>query len=531
MGRKTDKKHYEQENVDFVVKLVDEGVSARKATREMCKHFGLECDEVVERAFRQRIANLNKSKAPNTLENSDEFKKAREKQFDTTKKRFIISWAQADTKIHEQFLENIEAYAEDIDAEILIIAGRYKSPTSLEASKAQEKKDKNKNFWDVNVTKYLTATRQNLHEYLSVLAELKIQPTASTPLSGLNGMSGLESCIIGSPSVHLKSLPVLPNYPKKLLLTTGAVTLPNYTDTKAGKKGEFHHQLGFVIVELDEDIFHMRQVQCDDNGTFYDLIYKVKNGVVSVYHKQCPAIVFGDLHLGEEDSEVVEAAFSLVDRIGAEKIILHDVFSGYSVSHHELNNPFILAQRELDNSWKLAEELDYMVQWFLDRPQYNFVSVASNHNTFIDRWLMSNDWRKSPNKNKYLELAYTVSQGKAPKGIIPYLLDNNTSNVISLSYDDSFRVKSWELGIHGCHGTNGSRGSISQYKNLNTKTIVAHSHTPARELGSVQVGTFTKLKLNYVSGLSSWLASMAIVYPNEKVSQIHILNGKFTTLF
>ena len=523
------KEYYQKANKDFVIDLVVNGSKVTPAAQKMCEHFGLKYSEVVGRNYRdflQRhgVTNNTEPKVDHILE------AAKVKQHDTTKKRFLISWAQQETPIHEEFLTNIEAYAKKIDAEILIIAGRYKNATSLEGNKQQQKQDKNKSNWHPRIAPYLIASRQNIHEYLTVLADVKVQPTASTPLSGFNGMTALESCIIGHPRVHMKSLPVLDNYPNKLILTTGAVTLENYSDSKAGKKGEFNHALGFIIVECDGDIFHVRQVQCSKDGSFYDLNKHVRKSKVKRNKKNCPAIIFGDLHLTEEDKQAVDASFEMAKWSGAEQVVVHDIFSGVSISHHESKDPVIQARRELDGTNNLAIELQYMYDWFNSRKQFNFVSVMSNHPLWLDRWISTNDWRKSPNRALYLQLASLAVSGEAKKGLVPYLLDQHTSNVKSLSYNDSLRVMDFELGLHYDIGANGSRGSITQFKNLNTKSIGGHGHTPQREDGAMMVGTLTKLRLGYNKGLSGWMHSNALIYPNGKASHINIIKGKYTTL-
>ena len=63
--------------------------------------------------------------------NSPQFENAKKKKISKNKKRFIITWAQNNTPVHEVFLRNIEAYSKEIDAEVIIIAGRYKNPTSV----------------------------------------------------------------------------------------------------------------------------------------------------------------------------------------------------------------------------------------------------------------------------------------------------------------------------------------------------------------------------------------------------------------
>ena len=525
------KQKYSESQKEFVKSLVKQGESVTRATMKMCLEFNLTYNESMGRAFRKAMQKKGVTNNVPSIEDTDVFKEAQKKEHDNSKKRFIISWAQSDTEVHKPFLKNMEAYAKHINAEILIIAGRYKNPNSLSASKALKDKEKNvKNSWDNSVIPYLDANRHNLHKHLQVLSDVKIQPTASTPLSGMNGITGLESCIIGHPRIQLQSLPVVEGYPHKLLLSTGACTLPNYTDTKVGKKGEFNHQFGFVVVELDGKDFHIRQVVADKKGDFYDLIFCAKNGEISECGEEVPALVFGDLHISEQDNVAVEASFKIAELLKPKHIFLHDIFNAHSISHHEQKDPFILLNREEDGSWSLQRELDEMVAWLNKYPQYNFISVMSNHNDMIDRWLRNEDWRKTKNKKLYLEFANVVAQGLAPKGIVAYYLKDKAKNLYSLDIDESFNVLGFELGMHSHIGVHGSRSSAIQLKNLPVKSVVGHSHVPHRYEGSLSVGTLTKLRVAYNKGASAWLNSNVVIYPNGKASHIHIINGKFTTL-
>jgi hypothetical protein len=526
------KRVYTEEQVVFVRELVEKGSEVTPATRLMCEKFSLIFDDTIGRSFRNKMQKSGVTNNVVTIEDTDVFKEAQNKQHDNTKKRFLISWAQSETDVHKGFLKNIEAYAEHIDAEILIIAGRYRSPTSLSASKSLEAKEKNvANTWDKSILPYLDANRHNIHKHLVVLSDVKIQPTASNPLSSLNGLTKAESCIVGSPRVHLKSLPVLDGYPNKLLLTTGAITVENYTDSKIGKLGEFHHQLAFIIVELDGDDFHIRQVVADDKGNFYDLIYRLKNGVCLNNEKGVEAIVLGDLHLPNEEKGAVKVSLEIIDRFKPQHVVLHDISDMCSISHHEKRNPFLLLQRENDGSNSLQKELDYMIDWFKSKTHINFIIPSANHSDFLEKWLQNEDWRKENNKSLYLEFANITAKGLAPKGIIAYLLEKEYSNIKCLSVDESYKVLDFELSVHGNIGASGSRGSAIQYKNLNVKLVTAHTHSSSRLDNHLCAGTLTKLRMGYNIGMSSWIASNVVIYPDGKASHIHIVNNKYTTLF
>jgi hypothetical protein len=160
---------------------------------------------------------------------SEQYESAKKRRADKNKKRFIITWAQNNTPVHAGLFKNIEAYAKHIGADIHVIAGRYKNPTTLSDDKPED-------YWVDDVVPYLDANRQDIHKYLSLMSDVKIQPTATNPMSGLQGMSGINSCIFGSPKVQMEMIPVLEGNKPKMMLTTGAVTQINYTDSKSGKK-------------------------------------------------------------------------------------------------------------------------------------------------------------------------------------------------------------------------------------------------------------------------------------------------------
>ena len=331
----------------------------------------------------------------------------------------------------------------------------------------------------------MDAARHNLHEHLQVLSDVKIPPTASTPLSGLNGLTGLESCIVGHPRQHLKPVAVLEGYPKKLLLSTGAVTLPNYTDSKSGKKGEFHHVLGFLIVELDGDQFHVRQVSADEDGNFYDLF---------------------------------------------KHTMIHDIIDCESISHWDMQDAFRMLQKEDEGTDNLRKELDDMVIWISERLKYNLVVVRSNHDDFLDRWLRTTDWRKGTNKRMYLYGANLLANDPVAKkkGVIPAVIYNSFGDKVqTLGTDDSYRVLGWELGMHGHIGASGSRGGHNQFKNLNTKNVTGHVHHPYREDGHCSVGTLTHLRVGYTKGPSNWMHSNGLIYPDGKFQHIHIVGGRY----
>lgn len=533
MAKNIKSKYYKQYNE--TLKLIKETptLSITQAVKIACDKTGVKFTEKIRKAINNKMVYHGKGKKlQNENDSANQFKEAQSKSLDKTKETFIITWAQSATPVHSNLWDNIKAYANKKDASIHVIAGRYKNPTSIftDDQKVGE-------WWDDKVLNHLDANRHNVHEYLQVLSDVKIQPTASMPLSGMHGITGVESCIVGHPRQHLKSLPVLEGYKPKLLLSTGACTVSNYTDSKAGKKGDFHHVLGFVIVELIDDFFIARHVSADNDGNFYDIESRAYNGTIYRNIERPEAIILGDVHVRHNDATVTNAVFDFIAYEQPKHVIVHDIFEAESILHWDEKSPFRLMEKAEKGLNNLREEIEETMEFIDDAismfgSDVKLVFSRSNHDDMLDRWLNNSDWRKidSINKKIYLELAQKLANNKEArrKGILPFLIDERFGGAVkTLSLDDSYSVKGWELSMHGHIGAHGSRGSAGQFKNLNTKNIVGHRHTPERVDGHLAVGTLTHLRVGFNRGPSAWLNGFAIIYPDGKAQLINIINGKF----
>jgi hypothetical protein len=96
-----------------------------------------------------------------------------------------------------------------------------------------------------------------------------------------------------------------------------------------------------------------------------------------------------------------------------------------------------------------------------------------------------------------------------------------------LERDESYVVAGIELGMHGDKGPNGSRGSARNLARIGVKSVIGHTHSPQIFEGCYQVGTSTKLKLEYTSGPSSWLNTHCVVYASGKRSLINVIKGEW----
>ena len=519
---KLDKETHLQEVRELYKKLQ----SSEEVAQALSKKYKIPYNSSLGRKIRSWMSKEGLTINSSKIEDSEVFKNAQEKQHYGDVKYYIVTSAQNASKINRSFWDNILAYAKEINAEIEVIPIRYKNPTS-------NFKDLPNDWWDEALTPYLIASRYKIHKYLTVAGDLKMQPTAAMPLSGIEGLTGESSCIIGHPRQHFMTVPTLEGSKAKFLASTGSVTLENYTDSKAGKKGEFHHVFGFIVVEkFNDDEFNIRQVSADKDGSFYDLDFHVQEGKVTVQKDAVDAVVLGDLHYGEAtDNVALDTSFKMLERFKPKHVVLHDLLDSSSISHHERKDPFKSLQRELDGSWCMDCEITKCVDFVGELLEYNPVIVRSNHDEFVDRWLVDVDWRKEKNKYSYLKYGILRADGKLPKGILGYnIQDRFNDKVVVLTDNDSFKVNDVELAVHGHLGAGGSRGSYTQFKRLNTKLVTGHTHSPLKVDNLTTTGTLTKLRLEYNRGLSAWYHANVLVHKNGKTQIILIHGDKYSTI-
>lgn len=476
------KKITDKQTIARVIVKHDPTATLEKARDRVRKMLG---------AHGQRVANKHQELYALYLQacqKCDHYDTATKKKLKKSKV-YIITAALNNTPVHKLFWEKLLMYAEFHKAEIHVVAMRYRNPTSVFS-------DAKEDFWCDEVLPYLDAGRHELFPGIHLLSDVKISPTAITPLTGMNGMSGEGSCIFGHPRVHLVTLPTPMDSPTKMMVTTGACTLPNYTDSKAGKKGSFHHTYGFIIAR--ESGFHY--VTAKENGDFIDYEWMVTSKGVE---KSPPveALVFGDIHhakLTDEGLKRIEKEIKLTrPKMG----VVHDVFDGESINPHEEKDPIEKVKRYVSGRSDLNSEINKTLDFltWMKRRIKNILVVPSNHDNFLDRYISTMDWRKDiPNAVIYSELLPIAIK---EEGVFRVLASR--IGVRATKINDSVKVHGIELNIHGDLGANGSKGSSVQYKNMSFKVIKAHDHTPTRLDGSVSVGV-QELFHGYNKGLSSW---------------------------
>lgn len=462
--------------------------------------------------------NWNKHKNEQTKFRSFE-ENPKSKQPDKTRK-YVITCAVSNAPVDIEFLDCLRNYCSYNDAELRVALIKHRNTADV--------------FWDERITEYVFSEKLRLNSNIVVYGDVNISPAASVPLSGFDSFGGDLSTIIPHPKIQLKSIPTPHNKLPKLLLTTGAITKPNYPSSKTGQKAAFHHSLSALIVEVKDDrIFHQRYLHYKD-GSFYDLDKQYFSD--RVLDSTVEALVLGDVHVGFTDDQVMEGTLtnqdSLVRVTKPGNIVYHDILDHYAANHHHRGDPFLAIQKHQQKTNNVRDELMSVVGFIEQVNEIhpcNHVLVGSNHNDALTRWVKESDWKTDPvNAETYLETALGMIResvsafGYWIKKILPESIKYRL-----LDRDESFCIKGVELGFHGDQGANGSRGSVAQYSRSGSKYVIGHSHAPQIFENVYQVGTSTRLKLEYNHGLSGWLNSHCLVYPNGKRTLIHMINGNY----
>src|SRR3989344_5701272 len=326
-------------------------------------------------------------------------------------KRYIITAAQNATPVHKGFWRALEYAAEYYGAEKVFIPGRYKNPTS-QWTQGNDKHE----WWCTEVLPYLFDGRMKLNERIMILGDVKIQWAARKPLASMDTLTKNMSGIVGHGNRALRSIATPQHKHPKLMLTTGACTVPNYTDTKQGAIGEFNHCFGALIVEIDDDVFYVRELNADQKGAFIDLDMEfTPEGVRRA--KPALSISMGDVHQRFVLPQVIKATFtakrSMMNLLRPRYLIWHDVLDFHTRNHHHKDDWVTGFGKWKAGNECVRTEIEDAIGFVNNNTPRNCKSVvvSSNHDRALSRWLKEADFKKDPvNLEFYLEIAAKVAK-------------------------------------------------------------------------------------------------------------------------
>ena len=473
-------------------------------------------------------------------------------------RRMILTSAQSNTSVHAPTWNNVLALAEHYDARIVVGTYTY-NQKGLGAynQKGGKGTDDHEVWFDKRVLPYVVDERMPIARGITWCGELQVLPTAVDPLSSMEGYTGRDSSIFPHAKFAIKSVPSGLNEATKFMYTSGTVTVRNYIQRKAGQKAEFHHGMGCLVVEVDDnDNWWVRQVRANYYGKMQDLDVVVDEGRVTTGNR-VEAIAWGDIHVASLDPDVAHASWydedSMIDVLRPRYQFFHDLFDGRSTQKHNrrLRMHHETFGDHVRGGLVVEEEIDQARDFLRDtrRKFCQGVVVNSNHDAMLKDWLRTRSHKDDPvnaeflleaelfmyrsirgnpdREPRLLEWAITRSElhdGVKPKqaGRLARFLDEDESFLICNNFSGG-----WEMGMHGHRGPNGARGSLLGFARMGRKSMVGHSHTAGNREGCMQVGLSGVKVMSYTRGPSSWSHTHGIVYPGGKGTLVTLYNGKW----
>lgn len=468
---------------------------------------------------------ISRKKYPDTRRELSEF--ASSKSTPITGKYFLLTCAVSSSPANVKFLRSMEYFASQTGAQIIVATVRYRNPTSNTETPVDT--------YAPEIVKYLRNDRIRMHKNLVFLTDVQIQPTNSRPLSGVETFTGQDSAVLPHPRIALTSVPTMVGSMAKLLLTTGAVTMPQYSQSFAGSKGEFNHSCGAALVHIrDDGKFDIRHIHAEKDGSFYDWDrhwFADRSEFANVESLTC-----GDLHGVNASPFMLRKTFfdtgSIVDVLKPKHIILHDTLDFESQSHHD--DYFTRFEKRVSgksNVWHEITETCHIVNKIARSCNAYVHLVASNHDEHLQKWLLNHEHADDLENaiifhETRLAVLLSIKAGRrvdAWKYWADKLIDSD--RVFVMRRDESLNILGVEHGFHGDKGANGSRGSTRSFSRIGVKVTKGHSHGPEIVDGCYSVGhSLDETKVGYIKGApSSWLNSHVVQYASGKRTLITIV--------
>lgn len=438
---------------------------------------------------------------------------------------YIITTAVSGCRVNTNFIKALKNYARRNKAKILILPILNKDNTTFDPQ--------------LNEFTFI----KDFFQLNDNCVVLNLKPSAKTldPTNGLGPISkNQKTLIIPGVELRLRFVPNgINNFPKAIM-TTGTVTLPDFLESKFDSKQSFivANSITFsaTLVEVeDEKHFHFRQLIANKKGFFSDLgKYYTDTDV-----KTTPcSLVLGDWHCGKTNESLREKTLELTKVLKPEFVVLHDMFDGYSISHHEVNKAVVRAKKAFRNDLSLQKELEnYALELHTLAEKHNLklVIVKSNHDEHLERYLDEVRFKDDPLNFEIASslISYVVNELNPLEQYTLKKFKNLEKKVKWLKRDESFQFRNSgvELGAHGDKGANGSYPSLAQLAQSYGDVVIGHRHTPEIKGKVWVVGTSTHLKLDYNLGPSSWVNTHCIVYEDGTRQLLNFINGKFSVKF
>jgi hypothetical protein len=471
-------------------------------------------------------------------------------------RRYLLTSAQNNVRVHEGFLANLLALARDVDAELMVSCVLYdKTGYRGLVRKGETTTKTHRIWWDERIKPFMVNERVRLHKRLAFCGELDVLASARRPLSGLDAYCGRSSVIVPHNKFEFRCVESRPHHLPKEMYTCGSVTHPRFVMRKTGQVAAFHHVVGALLVEVTEaGYWHVHHLNAEEDGSFYWLNSRYRDGKQDDQKYPIEALILGDAHREhaneESDKLTIDHADSVVNTLKPRNVCLHDLVSFDVRSHHTLRDPLAKYQQDMKDlriGQLLCKAGNFLVRLHAalrPLPHSSTIHVIpSNHDEMLIRWIKETDWRDDPKNAKFylraaLHMLDRCDQGRRSDcGLLEWGIKSIPSKSLErafgrneiqfLEIDESLELAGVECGMHGHVGPSGAFGTPRNFARLGFKTFTGHTHTPSIVDGCYTVGMMGEREHGYNRGPSKWMQCHGIVYPNGKRAFVFLKNGRW----
>ncbi|HMN67053.1 MAG TPA: hypothetical protein PKC28_00810 [Bdellovibrionales bacterium] len=296
-----------------------------------------------------------------------------------------------------------------------------------------------------------------------------------------------------------------------------------------------------------------------------------KEGVVRL--KALPALVLGDIHLGNTDPAFLQAAYGILRDLGAivenprfgrvnefeyapgkfqiGALVFHDLIDGSPFNEHTFDRIITRAQMDKSGQLEIGSHIRPVASFlnFLGMllPNTKFIVPVDNHGhdwivKALEKGKLSENFQRSELAIMLRLMLETVEKGGNPYerllsyyGVdlsrVIFMTNEHSSYRIGIDLNDPEKfsvLQGTEIGQHSQNGVNGARaisvkGMLAAYSAI----VGGHVHS-TQELGqSKRVGSLTPTRQSYHKGPSTNDASVALIYSPEAIQMLRFEGDSF----
>lgn len=474
----------------------------------------------------------------------------------------VVTSAQFSAVLNRWFWASLNHYVKERDAVLVVLPIKY-GPVKTVYQKETGDRVLTSTFPD-ELKGYVLFEDLPLAGGRLVLSVTRMRPTLRKFLTdSVCEMGGQASQIMAAPKLELEHRPRVGHFYPKAIMTTGAVTIPNYHVDNLGQQdrtGELAveaHNYAAIVVEFDGNAFHFRQLHSNKKGEFYDINPR-KGGAdfftpQGVTHKpdDVSALFCADWHVGKTDPIIRQGTFGtggMAETLKPKDIVLQDFVDCDSVSHWEQRQGVRRAYKAPLQWDSLEKELltaEIELRFMQERTKAKINVIASNHPEHVTQYIELLSWVKD---NRNLEIGARMfvdmvddlkkrkpSKHKAkPADPIVLWFRKRFPDVNMLERQDVLLLprKSKNQILCSMHGDIGVRGKptsgLREFKKMNTRIFIGHNHSASIFDTIWRVGTSTHRTAFYVSNpATNWTNTHGIIFPNGQRQLISFIKGRW----